>query len=79
MSQITLIRHGQANSGAQDETGYDALSPLGKQQAAWLGDYYDAVGERFDRVYTGTLTRHVETADAMTAAGVGPRRLSIRA
>lgn len=71
MSQITLIRHGQANSGAQDEKGYDALSPLGHQQAAWLGDYWQATGERFDRVYTGALTRHRETAQAMDAARWG--------
>ena len=68
MSQITLIRHGQANSGAQDEAGYDALSGLGARQAAWLGDYWERIGERFDRVYTGTLNRHRETAEAMNAA-----------
>ncbi|MCB1339054.1 MAG: histidine phosphatase family protein [Maritimibacter sp.] len=67
MSHITLIRHGQANSGAQDERGYDALSPLGAQQSAWLGDYWARTGERFDRVYTGALTRHRETAEAMGA------------
>jgi broad specificity phosphatase PhoE len=71
MSQITLIRHGQANSGAQDEAGYDALSPLGHQQAAWLGSYWQDIGERFDRVYAGALTRHGETAQAMNAARHG--------
>jgi broad specificity phosphatase PhoE len=69
MSQITLIRHGQANSAAQDEAGYDALSPLGHQQSAWLGGYWRDVGEGFDRVYTGALTRHRETAGAMEAGG----------
>ena len=67
MSQITLIRHGQANSGAQSEAGYDALSPLGAQQAAWLGRYFDETGAGFARVYSGTLTRHIETAEAMEA------------
>ena len=71
MSNITLIRHGQANSGAQDEKGYDALSPLGHQQAAWLGAYWQATGQRFDRVYAGALTRHRETAQAMGAARWG--------
>ena len=71
MSQITLIRHGQANSGAQDEAGYDSLSPLGHQQAAWLGGYHDEIGERFDRVYSGALIRHRETAQAMDAARHG--------
>ncbi|PIE08395.1 MAG: phosphoglycerate mutase [Rhodobacterales bacterium] len=65
MSQITLVRHGQANSAATDEGGYDALSELGHQQAAWLGDYLEETGERFDRVYTGTLNRHHDTARAM--------------
>lgn len=67
MSQITLVRHGQANSAAQDEAGYDALSELGAQQSAWLGDYWDRIGTGFDRVYTGTLTRHRQTAEAMDA------------
>jgi broad specificity phosphatase PhoE len=71
MSQITLIRHGQANSGAQDEAGYDSLSPLGHQQAGWLGDYWRSVGEGFDRVYAGALIRHGETAGSMGAAGWG--------
>lgn len=67
MPQITFIRHGQANSAAQDEEGYDALSPLGHQQAGWLGTYWREIGTHYDRVYTGTLTRHVETAGAMQA------------
>lgn len=67
MSQITLIRHGQANHAAQDEAGYDKLSPLGHQQAAWLGEYWREIDQPFDRVYTGLLTRHRETATAMDA------------
>ncbi|MGH1370113.1 MAG: histidine phosphatase family protein [Maritimibacter sp.] len=67
MSHITLIRHGQANSGADDEAGYDRLSDLGHQQARWLGEYYSDIDERFDRVYSGALTRHIETASAMSA------------
>src|SRR6056297_111103 len=62
MSQLTLVRHGQANNSAQDEHGYDALSDLGHQQARWLGSYFEAAGERFDRVYSGTMRRHRETA-----------------
>ncbi|WP_138422468.1 histidine phosphatase family protein [Maritimibacter alexandrii] len=65
MSQVTLVRHGQANSGSNDEHGYDKLSDLGWQQTGWLGNYFDSVGERFDRIYSGTLTRHVETAKSM--------------
>ncbi|MDW4500100.1 histidine phosphatase family protein [Sulfitobacter sp. D35] len=65
MSHITLVRHGQANSTARDEAGYDQLSPLGRQQSAWLGGHLDAHRQLHTRLYTGTLRRHVETADAM--------------
>lgn len=67
MSTITLIRHGQANTHARDEASYDQLSPLGAQQAAWLGDHIRASGEHYERVYCGTLIRHVETVRAMRA------------
>lgn len=65
MSHITLIRHGQANSAARDEQGYDRLSPLGHQQSQWLGDHLRASGNHHPRVYSGTLRRHVETAAGM--------------
>ncbi len=61
MSHVTLVRHGQANSAARDEESYDKLSDLGWQQATWLGEWFTQTGERFARVYTGTLRRHVET------------------
>ncbi|MDK3074253.1 histidine phosphatase family protein [Sedimentitalea sp. JM2-8] len=67
MSHITLVRHGQANTQARDETGYDRLSPLGHQQAAWLGDHLRASASHHPRVYCGTLTRHIETASGMNA------------
>lgn len=62
MTTITLIRHGQANNTATDEAGYDRLSELGRQQARWLGDYMRETGQRYETVYTGTLTRHQQTA-----------------
>ena len=65
MSQITLIRHGQANSGAQDEASYDKLSDLGHQQAQWLGHHLRDTHQQHQRLYTGTLQRHIETADGM--------------
>ena len=65
MSHITLIRHGQANSTATDEASYDKLSPLGHQHSAWLGAYLRQGQHQHSRLYTGTLTRHVETAAAM--------------
>lgn len=65
MSLITLIRHGQANSTATDEESYDRLSDLGHRQATWLGDHLRATGLKQSRLYTGTLRRHVETAQGM--------------
>lgn len=65
MSHITLVRHGQANTGARDEISYDRLSDLGHRQARWLGEYLRDSGPEHARVYCGTLTRHVETATAM--------------
>ncbi|MDO5757456.1 MAG: histidine phosphatase family protein [Rhodobacterales bacterium] len=65
MTEIILVRHGQANSNATDEAGYDRLSDLGHRQAAWLGDWLNGTEPHFDRVITGTLTRQRQTAAAM--------------
>ena len=65
MSHITLIRHGQANSQAKDEASYDQLSSLGRQQSAWLGAHLRAGEQHHMRLYTGTLKRHIDTAEAM--------------
>lgn len=65
MSTITLIRHGQANSNATDEVGYDRLSDLGHTQAGWLGAHLRDTGAHHTRLFTGTLRRHIETADGM--------------
>lgn len=71
MSIITLVRHGQANTGARDEASYDALSPLGQQQASWLGDHLRQNGDHYERLYCGTLTRHRQTAAGMALTGAG--------
>ena len=65
MGEVVLVRHGQASFGADD---YDKLSDLGHQQAAWLGDYFDAHGMAFDRILRGALRRHRETADGIVAS-----------
>jgi broad specificity phosphatase PhoE len=67
MSFVTLVRHGQANSAARDEGGYDRLSDLGWQQSRWLGAYFRSAGDVFARVHTGTLRRHLETTEAIAA------------
>lgn len=60
MAEITLLRHGQASFGADN---YDQLSALGHQQAYWLGEHFRALGESFDRIITGSMTRHTQTAE----------------
>lgn len=73
MSHITLVRHGQANSQAKDEESYDKLSDLGHKQAAWLGEWLSESETFHNRLYTGTLRRHIETADQMKT-GLTPTR-----
>ena len=65
MSHVTLIRHGQANSGANDEANYDKLSVLGHKQASWLGQHLRNTNQNHTRLYTGTLQRQIDTAKAM--------------
>jgi len=65
LAEIVLVRHGQANSAATDEAGYDRLSDLGRMQAEWLGQHLIGTDPHFDHVITGTLHRQVGTARAM--------------
>lgn len=65
MTEIILVRHGQANSHATDADSYDRLSGLGHDQARWLGQHLAGTNAQFDHVITGALRRHVETARAM--------------
>lgn len=58
MTEILLVRHAQASFGADD---YDRLSPLGWQQARWLGEYFAERGARFELVVRGSLRRHAQT------------------
>lgn len=67
MTEIYLIRHGQASFGAAN---YDALSDHGRQQARWLGEHFAELGVRPARVITGTLSRQIDTADEI-CAGMG--------
>ncbi|HXA48608.1 MAG TPA: histidine phosphatase family protein [Burkholderiaceae bacterium] len=65
MGQIFLVRHGQASFGSAD---YDQLSPLGVEQARVLGEWFGQCGQRFDRVITGDLKRHKQTAESCMQA-----------
>lgn len=58
MPRLLLIRHGQASFGADD---YDALSPLGHEQARVLGRALAARGIKPNLVARGTMRRHDET------------------
>ncbi|MGE0101709.1 MAG: histidine phosphatase family protein [Blastocatellales bacterium] len=60
MSTLTLIRHGQARAFDRES---DRLTETGEAQARVLGEYWLNLGERFDEVYAGTLTRQIRTAE----------------
>ena len=70
MAELYLVRHGQASFGAEN---YDELSPSGRTQSLWLGEYFAQAKLRFDRVVVGTMQRHRQTADAILAAMGGPQ------
>ena len=59
MSQLVLIRHGQASFFEDD---YDRLSPDGRQQSRRLGEYWLQEQQQFDAVYCGPRERHRDTA-----------------
>ncbi|GGW89606.1 histidine phosphatase family protein [Alteromonas halophila] len=65
MTTLYLVRHGQASFG---KANYDKLSELGGVQSAYLGQYFAERGLKMDRLITGTLLRHRETAE-----GIGSR------
>lgn len=62
MTQITLVRHGQANSNLLD---YDQLSPLGQQQMHGLAHFYRAHWTHPIR-HSGTLQRHRQSDAALS-------------
>jgi broad specificity phosphatase PhoE len=62
MTELFLVRHGQASFGAKN---YDKLSPLGHQQSQWLGDYFSERQFHFRQVWSGSLVRHQETVQGI--------------
>ena len=75
MGAIYLIRHGQASFGSNN---YDQLSPIGHQQATVLGQALKARGVQPTLVNSGTMQRHIETAQGSLAAmgcGLVPEQL----
>lgn len=71
MSELVVIRHGQASFGEDD---YDRLSPLGEEQARALGRYWVAQEICPQHVIVGPLRRHEQTwrltAEAMAEQGI---------
>ncbi len=59
MSEIYLIRHGQASFG---EENYDRMSALGVRQAQCLAKHLVRAGNSFDGVYCGEMERQQNTA-----------------
>src|SRR3954453_11216271 len=62
MSQLTLVRHGQA---AAFQKHSDVLTTAGESQAQKLGQFWLKRGVRFDEVYTGTLVRQIDSERAV--------------
>ncbi len=65
MATLYLVRHGQASFA---EKNYDRLSPLGRRQSVWLGEYFAGRSIVFARAVCGTLARQRETARAILEA-----------
>lgn len=59
MSELILVRHGQASFGAES---YDKLSDRGIEQVKLLCRHWQSLGEQFDYLYSGQLLRQKETA-----------------
>lgn len=62
MTEIYVVRHGQAAFGSDD---YDRLTEQGWQQARRLGEYFRDIGLAFGSVYTGLMRRHHETLEGI--------------
>jgi broad specificity phosphatase PhoE len=68
MSTLTVVRHGQARPF---EKNSDCLSEMGEKQAFALGEYWSRAGAVFDEVWSGSLTRHCQTASLALAVFSG--------
>ena len=65
MTEIVLMRHGQASFGKAD---YDALSHVGVVQSQHLGRWLAQAPRGFDAVLCGRMRRHRDTLAAIAAA-----------
>lgn len=65
MSELYMIRHGQASFG---EKNYDRLSSMGFVQAETFARHWVRIGRKIDAIYMGTMKRQIDTADALISA-----------
>lgn len=63
MSELLMVRHGQASFGDKD---YDRLSPVGTMQAKLLARHLLNTKQAFDAIYCGTMERQKNTARELT-------------
>lgn len=70
MSRLMVVRHAQASFFDAD---YDKLSPLGEEQAALLGKFWNRHGLLPDRIVCGPRQRHRRTAE-LVAGQIVDRR-----
>ena len=68
MSEIYLIRHGQASFG---EENYDKLSLNGVKQAQILARHLSRTGKSFDQFFSGRVVdgKHPETGSLAVFSG----------
>jgi broad specificity phosphatase PhoE len=65
MSQLVVVRHGQAAAFSDDS---DRLTELGERQSAVLGEFLASRAVEFDEVVVGGLRRHAQTEAQVAAA-----------
>ncbi len=65
MTELYLIRHGQADSAGDN---YDQLTKTGLEQARLVGEWLAKQGYTFTRTLHGGLRRQQETLEAIAAA-----------
>ena len=75
MSRLILMRHGQASFTGEV---YDALSPLGFEQATQVGRWWKTHKPVPDEVWTGPLRRQRETAESLAQASWPVARNEVR-
>ncbi len=64
MTELILIRHGQADAAGDN---YDQLTETGKEQAQKVGAWLAQNGYAFDRLFHGGLNRQRQTLEAIAA------------